>query len=812
MEDQFIRLFLYFKDEEPPLRLEITECVKFDASDFTIEQQGLGRDVLFGNEEVSLFFYQGVFEPSDATITMPDSTTVNFRPMGFEHLIQALQTKGFEIDVELIVNKNGLDFTTGKLLFVTTDLSTFVECKTVLETKRAEIKRRNETKIDVYSDKDLAGNDIEPLVPFDVLFKAKSEYQASKWEQYGVFISRAGIVRYLNTANNLSEFGVQDSLVAFDMQMSGLGEDIFDAANNFRYILAQNNLSGITINYNVNVDFLYRVTGGDSGSAASMTLYYSFYEYPYDPSTGAVNSVYTKELTGDTDQDFHLEEVITFTIPPVPSGLSVGVFWAFEWGSEHLGSDDARTRWIFNSAEMEIDATSTAFNSVVKMCWYRDVFKQVVKSINGMTCTMPRFEEGGEFGKLALTNGWGVRQFPGKPFYNTWKELTEGGLPAFFGGTQITPATVFIGRYPDFYANREIAVFLQVPGEDFRAPYNEDAQINTIDAKFKNFETDRNELNTTDSIHKELQGVHPNRMNKKALKIEIDPVYDACLWESTRKQSVMTTSSTTALTVDEKPYLAELIEIEADATETITAKLFQRTNSEEYQLEILNGTLEQSGYFNWTLQGLSVGSEFIITSGVNSGTYTVVSITPTVLTIQGISAVEQAEDVISATFPLTGIMYTNRTTEDIETENISNPQRFSNLRYSLAEIIRKYYGQHLKMCSKFHPDGVINISFSGNGEATIIDEGITYKQNAPIVIADLPDAILSPVVYKTKVVAQFEEVLDLLEKMNEINEDGSIGGYIKVLNSIGEEKNIHPIKLNYVWVEGILTIEGEVRE
>jgi len=120
--------YLNFKNDATGL-IEITEPVKFDGASFTVEQDKTryGRDISYGNEEVSLEFYDGIFD--------------NGLTMGLFQLLDYYKTYGFESEIEFILKKNGVTFTVGLLDFqmAKTDLLTYFECKVIQENNRAII-------------------------------------------------------------------------------------------------------------------------------------------------------------------------------------------------------------------------------------------------------------------------------------------------------------------------------------------------------------------------------------------------------------------------------------------------------------------------------------------------------------------------------------------------------------------------------------------------------------------------------------------------------------------------------------------------
>ena len=784
--------YLNFKNDITGL-VEITEPVKFDGASFTVEQDKgrYGRDISYGNEEVSLEFYDGIFD--------------NGLTMGLFQLLDYYKTYGFESEVEFILKKNGVNFTVGLLDFqmAKTDLLTYFECKIIQENNRAIINRRKDINVDVFSDKDLDLNTITPLITENILLKAKPVLQVSDWRSDDL-INKAGQKPYLNQARNVVKSEIESSLTPF----SSVSSNQQAAANNFRYVLAKESLSNIKIHLDTDIFFKYRTVGGTPSNSASIFLRYVVYPYPYEdfPSNGNVIEIYNKTIFGGADQDFTLPTSFDFTIDLIPRGYSLGIFWGHDWDIVHM--DDAnRTEWIYNKSDMLITATSTAIDSVIKGIRYVDLFKQNIKSISGLTIDAPKFDVNGEFYEQFAFNGKLIRQYTDKPFYVNFKDLTEG-LQEVNADYQINQNDVFIGQYDDFYNNVDLGGYLQAPDSEFSNNFNDRYSINAFNYSYKTFEQNKDESNTVDSIHTDAQFLLPNKLVENVKKIEVNYIRDPFSIESARRQGI-NTKETTSLDNDDKLFLMDVYPLDPSSIGGFNSKLLMRLNNDK--LEILNNTLNGEGTpFDWTLLGFVVGSDFDIIAGENIGSYTVYSLEreKIVLTPSGFIPAFEGDGFIKTEYPLNNVSYVNRTNQGFtEILNLSSGDNYSNLRYSIKRNMN-HWQSYLKTASKYKPNGIIQNTFFKNNGLLSTKYGLETTptiEGANINVAYLNDAILSPMFYKTKVIAEFETVKTLLDNL------ATQKGFIRVVDTNNRVLKIHPTKLDYEWVTNLLTIEGEQR-
>lgn len=786
--------YLNFKNDSTGL-VEITEPVKFDGASFTVEQDKgrYGRDISYGNEEVSLEFYDGTFD--------------NGLTMGLSQLLDYYKTYGFESEVEFILKKNGVNFTIGLLDFqmAKTDLLTYFECKIIQENNRAIINRRKDINVDVFSDKDLDLNTITPLTTENILLKAKPILQVSEWKSVGsesFILDSTDITKSLtgfNFAQTPVNYGIQNSLGWLEPRI-----DTYNAADSvfskFGIIYAQNRLNDIKVT--ATVDMTYTVTQGVYTGNGFMSLFLCWGD-TFDPSNTSTTRkiMYNDFWQVGTEKTVLLNETFEYTIDEINQGGKVWLFWVAQ------GIADCNIDVTHRNFNVKVNATSTAIDSVIKGVRYIDLFKQNIKSISGLTIEAPKFDIGGEFYEQFAFNGKLIRQYTDKPFYVNFKDLTEG-LQELNADYQINQNNVFIGQYDDFYNNIDLGGYLQAPDSEFNTNFNDRYSINSFNYSYKTFEQNKDESNTIDSIHTDAQFLLPNKLVENVKKVEVNYIRDPFSIEASRRQGINTKEST-SLDNDDKIFLIDVYPLTSGSKNGFGSVLLMRINSG--RLEILNNVLNGDNIpFDWTLLGFVVGSDFAIVAGENIGSYTVYSLEQEkiVLTPIGFTPSFEGDGFIKTEYPLNNVSYVNRTNQGFtEILNLSSGDNYSNLRYSIKRNM-EYWSSYLKTASKYKPSGIIqNTFFKNNGllSTKYGTETVATVEGENINVADLNDAILSPMVFKTKVIAEFETVKTLLDNL------ATQKGFIRVVDTNNRVLKIHPTKLDYEWMTNLLTIEGEQR-
>lgn len=808
IEEKEFSFYLNFKNDNTGL-LQISEPVKFDASNFVIEQESkrYGRDVFFMNEEISLEFYNDYFVPTNENVVMPSGAIVRHLTHGFEYLNLYYREFGFESEVEFILKRNDIEFITGVLDFSTaeTDELTYYNFKVIQNTKQAQIKRREDVEIDLFSSEDLDGNEITPLSTTNILLRAKPIVQVSEFGEKDLALfqhsnSAFSSFSYIPISNQLIKFGIEDTYAPFDAAINLIepsSSRIRRVFEDNKIIVAATTLTNLSIRIK-NLSFLGQQNYGSAYVYVTILKPSSFGQtyILYDSNGADVFSV--------TNQDYSLQ------IPILEIGDSLSIMLVYGFSSASFLNYNMFVR-DFHCDGIEIETTSTAIDSVIKGVRHADLIKQTVKSINGMSVTAPKYDVGGAFYDNFVFNGKLIRQFSEEPFYSKFKDAVSQ-LQELNSDYQINENEVYIGQYNDYYPNNELNSFLQKPDEEYKTSFNDRYSINTMEYNYKSFEQDKDESNTIDAVHTNSQWLLPNKQVENTLKIEVDYVRDPFEIESARRQGI-NTKDTTSLSNDDKIYIIDVVTLAPNTRNDFTALLQYQYSTDDNNLKLLS-----DGSFNWTLLGFNVGNTVNVIVGTTATrAYTVtayenslITLTPNVGTITNNN---NGSDAVQFEYPLTGVNYVNRTNQEFQViENVASPDNFSNLQYTIKRNL-KHYESYLACASKYKLTGVIkNTYFKSNGDLiTEFRNGGEIKESDSFTISELETRLLEPIIIETKVIAEYDEMLVLLQNMQAINVDNSIGGFIRVMDANDRIVSLYPTKIDYNWGTKVLEITGEQR-
>jgi len=149
-------------------RKEIDEPIGFAEVDFNIKQRtnGMARDIALNGDKIDFQF-------------------TYMRNHELKQLLYYFNRFGFEAKVNLEINFDDatkyiceLDFATAQ-----SDDFKYLKIKGLPLSDYQIIKRRRSVKVDLFSDKNVDGDYIAPLVPENILMLSTPLIQTSKWEQ-----------------------------------------------------------------------------------------------------------------------------------------------------------------------------------------------------------------------------------------------------------------------------------------------------------------------------------------------------------------------------------------------------------------------------------------------------------------------------------------------------------------------------------------------------------------------------------------------------------------------------------------------------
>lgn len=786
--DYNFKHYLVINDEE----IEVLEPINFDASNFVVEQdkKKWGRDIYKGNEEISLYFGNEIGEPLEVERVLNNGMILRHKNSGLDLLLQINKELGSEAIVywklaygtEFLLFE--LDFGTAK-----TDDLTFIELKVIQNLEQAKIKRREKIKIDAFSDKDLDDNTITPIATKKLLMKAKPIVTLSEWGNKNL-----GIVQQTGSAyncqisipisNQLVKYQIEDTFAPFDPFLKGLDVS-FSEYNDYRFanriITAETRLSNITLKINkLNVQ----------GFTNFGTFTLNIARVIFDTDGSWISNVGTTiQPIVSTNSINIVDQYYEVEIPNMEVGESLVVSMdCFFASSAYLSFD---MKFLSYSVEsVELITTSTAISSVIDAVRYIDLIKQNYKGIGATPVIAPKFDVGGQFYNNFCFNGKLIRQITNEPFYLELTDTLES-LEEFCADSQINEGNNYIGQYTDFYPNIDLGGFLINPDKEFNITKNERYLINKFTFGYKKYQKDNDESNTLDAIHTDSEFYVPNNKSQNEKKITLPFARDHYLAEFLRRRA---TNNTSADIDDDTTFIFDVVELAPNSRESFTAVLkFQQSNDDNTFKLLANES------FSWNLLGFNNGN----TIKVNGIDYVVTELTPTLLTLAWSGGNDSGEEVFTIDYPLTNVQYTIRTKEGLTfSENLLNPNIYGNLRYSIKHNI-KYWNEYLTTAGKFIPSKEITNTYfkaNGNCRTKFTTDAQIVGENEPIAISDIAEQkILSQNVIKTTVIGTFDRVKKLLEDLQTINTDNTIGGFIRCQDPNGRIFKGYIQKLDNTW-------------
>ena len=852
------KFYLNFKNEDSFGRLEISEPVGFDGASFAVEQDEgrYGRDVYKINEEIDLNFYKGSFESSDNMQQLPNGTVIYNLTQGYDWLVETFNRFKFEANVDFEIELNGITFIPSNLDFATceTDDYSYFSCKAVQEQGRQLIKRRADIVTDIFSTEDLDGNAIEPVEAVSMLLRAKPIVQESNWLSSNRVISGTSftivnladpsnpadpadyvITKFRNAVNNAQSLIKSDIDNSLSFLSKTTGQPTFDdsdtlSGEGFTFIEALNDLTDITVTFSDIQATAFQkandwvigftddsVTSG-SGNIKLVVLVgddpynyddiYTVWEqdFEYDQATDGRN--YQEDIAVPSD--------FTLNIDLIPRGKRCYIFFStnadavfdLTTGFSPTTLVDYAVRVDLTNIDIGIRGTSTAIDTVIQGVRYIDVIKANALRVNNYEVDAARYDVGGEYYDQFMFTGNMIKgrgdiQFPVK-FKDLMSDLKE------LNSDYQVIDKIYIGQYQDFYTNKEIGAFLTSPDASFKKTSNERYSINEFSVKYKEFEQDREESNTIDAIHTDSQWLPSNKQVENTKEVEVGYVRDPFKIEATRKLGFKKTTSTSE---DDKPYLIDIVSLSPTERGGFTASMTHFIDESEDSGVKLQLLIDEE-LPSWELLGFDIGSEFIIESSANNGTYevfamenTIITLTPVAVTAGFLSFSGEVKST-KVNYPYNNVQYVNRTNEGLVfAENLLNSENYSNLRYSIKRNMFTWF-PYLSTASIDEAGTFRNTYFKDNGICTTRFDGEPENivENANILNVDFGEGILTPFKYETRLLVGFSDMVALMDSLNTINEDKTIAGFIRCIDNNDKVIKLYPQKLEYIPSTETLTV------
>lgn len=778
---------------------QIDEPIGFDKVDFTLQQDKgrKGRDMFFAGS-------------NEAEYTFPNA--VSEYGYEFERLIDYDKIYGFESEIEFIIRDGEFDYIVGELEFQQkkSDYYTFFDFSIVVSTTQALVKRRNDVKVDLFSDEDLDGNYIEPVQTSNILIPAKPEVQISEWKESSSTSAFSRVFQALgikydtqqgcNSANAVIKSDIKNTLSfispSYTLNSFGLPTD-----ENFSFIEAINELTNLTIDItNIQaectqnaVDFFDDEVVSGSGFVKlwvkigtdidNITEEYVLWQQDFEYTNGDPLS---DPITVPSEFSLELESV--------NAGKRIYIY--FENYAEAVFTDppyetaslvEYSILTTLDTISVKINTTSTGVDTVARGVRLINGFKQISTSINPeFEYTLPRLDVDGEQYNQFLVDGNLIRgrEFP---FVIPFKDIVEHLNEEFNYDYEVNENSMFVGNDEDFYPSNEIAVFDAVkPDKTYNIGNNEKFLINEFTLEYKKYNQDKDDENTIDAVHTQMELLNANRKVENTKEIKIPFARDPFLIGTT--QSKASSETSTSLTQDDQVFILDCVKISPLSRGGIIRPMQHNVNS--------NGNLQLLGTgFNWNILGFQLADIFTIENTVNAGEYTVIDITNNIVTIAPNGFIPQSiegEVSTEVSYPLTDVDYVFRTDEGFDLiDGVASPDKYGNLKYTIKRNILNYWGRYLATSTLFKQEDIKVQYFKNNVDLTTqFDGGDIINELDNITQEDLPTPLLTNRIITTKVLCTFAEYRAYQEAVKQINEtDTHIktkGGFIRVCGNNGE--------------------------
>lgn len=776
--------YLNFKDFPLIGKIRISEPFGFDGQTHKVkkEDQRYGLDITLGNEKIKLRIYKDHFEYYEENQALIDGTIYKHLTHGFEFLSNLFETKGWESDVEYIIQKDNIDFITGIVDYFTINIKEdFIEFSIIQNTEVEKIKRREDVYINAFNNKDLDGNAVTPCSTSNILLKAKPINQSSSWESNNIFAGGFAtvtskvpvltesppfvgrkLIAGANNCNVVTTYGVENTLSFIDNTYALNALGMPNEGLNFTYIEALEELTNVNFSFTEVSAYTHQLKNNHQDNHVLTGSGYVKFVVKVGASFDDTNIrtyiLYQKNFgfVDSTPIEF-LPSNFNLTIPLIKRGERVWIFLEpyAEATFDTQDTGNLAEYSVFagmNSMKLNVSLTSTAIDSVIKGVRLINLLKHNVKSISNNDLIAPIYDEGGEHYNNFAFNGYLIAKEIDKEFSNTFKDLMN--IPKELNGDyKINKKNVEIKQYPEFYPNKEIASFIQVADEENSKSYNKKYFLKQFEYGYEksSFGRSNNSEETLDDVHTETQWLFPSVKTDGILKISLKHIRSAFLKEEQRRKIIRDKKSAEN---DEKLFLIDVVELPENSRGNFSAVL-----------KYYKGKILSNNYFPWDLLGFEVGDTIL----VNGVSVVVSAFEDNLLSTTGNFGT--GESILEIDYPLTNVKYVNRTFENFDLiTGITNPSNYSNLRYHIKRNIKNYLPYLATAGMYLENKDIKKTLFRLNDKLVtrLNTENEDVADSADISLDDISDLkILTPIMHDITVYCDYEKATKFFKNLED---------------------------------------------
>jgi hypothetical protein len=763
------KFYLIFS-EEPNHRVRINEVINYSEVDFNLDQREgkMGRDVSLSGGKLNFKF------------------TIYRHGKEFEKILYYAHRYGFEADVKLIiVLSDGTEFK-GELDFLSAESNDFnyFDCPVIVESETQIFRRRSETKVDLFSNVDINGEAITPLVPVNMLLKAKPSLQISEWKYIAESSANAQAVAPILTS-------LTQSIVSSEIKNTYVPYQYFaklEDSDDMKILTTDSLLKNISVD----------IKGLDISifnQSDKISRIYIRYGTTYETATQ--NILYTQESSSEMTISGDLP---TFYIDQLQRGQSVWLYLRTE--------SQATFTVTTKGSNVIIKASSTAYNTITPCIHVIDALKQISKSISGLDVFAPRYQSGGDLYGTVITNGNLLRNVFDKPFYVSWDDIFDKSIsPEVNADSEIQiDKRVFVGIEKDFYTSDECGFFNDTQFSTMSRKPNLFYALNNFNYKYENYQSlkENTEPNSDSTIHGQSIFTPYNQKTESSRELSIKWIRDAILLDVQQRLSTAV-SKDTATQDDDKIFAIDTIE-------TVNDQQFTESTTLQHSYDGTYLFLRSNGEVNFNVLGIRTGTVFNINyPDANNGNYNVITVSNTELKLQrtsggsispsndGIRLTKYTYEIKKETIPLT-----NRTNEGFTSVlNLISPDKYSNLRYSVERNIRNFYNNYLATVNLYWKDKVLkNTFYKNNGDCETEYNGLRVKEKEDWIPTD---PIVTPYMYENVIFAN----VDFSKFISLQNQIRTRRGFIRAIDNNKRVLKLYPIKMSYENKTRQLTISGQ---